>query len=77
MATAALGVRAHCGWAVLVAVGGGVNTPELQLHDGGRRSTTPSLAEQLYRAATGLGLDEPGELICPWRSASRRRPDAT
>ncbi|MBF8193411.1 hypothetical protein ITP53_48620 [Nonomuraea sp. K274] len=63
MGSVAIGVRDHCGWAVVVAVAGAPETPQVVLR---RRVTLlddPALPDQPYHAAAGLGLDTAADLI--------------
>ncbi|MFI7614238.1 hypothetical protein ACIBP6_23695 [Nonomuraea terrae] len=71
MATTALGVRDHCGWAVLVAIGGGAGAPDLLLRERATLLDDPSLPEQPYHAAAGLDLDAAAELIARVEEAAR------
>ncbi|TMR89383.1 hypothetical protein [Nonomuraea basaltis] len=63
MGSAALGVRDHCGWAVLVAVGGAPEAPRVLLRERVTLLDDPSLPDQPYHAAAGLDLAAAGELI--------------
>ena len=63
MKRAALGVRMHSGWGVLVAVSGDANSLEVEIIDRRRIVTTdPSIpgANQPYHYAASLGLSELG-----------------
>jgi hypothetical protein len=63
MERAALGVRMHSGWGVLVAVSGDANSLEVEIIDRRRIVTTdPSIpgANQPYHYAASLGLPELG-----------------
>jgi hypothetical protein len=63
MKRAALGVRMHSGWGVLVAVSGDANSVEVEIIDRRRIVTTdPSIpgANQPYHYAASLGLSELG-----------------
>jgi hypothetical protein len=60
---AALGVKDHCGWAVLVAVGGTPEAPRVLLRERVTLLADPSLPDQPYHAAAGLDLAAAGELI--------------
>ncbi|MEV0390829.1 hypothetical protein [Nonomuraea sp. NPDC050643] len=63
MGRAALGVKDHCGWAVLVAVGGAAGAPEVLLRERVTLLADPSLPDQPYHAAAGLDPGAAGELI--------------
>ncbi|MFG1711227.1 hypothetical protein ACFLIM_49560 [Nonomuraea sp. M3C6] len=68
---AALGVKDHCGWAMLVAVGGVVEAPQVLLRERVTLLADPSLPDQPYHAAAGLGIDAAGELIARVEHAAR------
>ncbi|UBU09818.1 hypothetical protein [Nonomuraea gerenzanensis] len=55
MGSAAIGVRDHCGWAVLVAVTGGHERPEVLMRERVTLLDDPALPDQPYHAAVGLG----------------------
>jgi hypothetical protein len=71
LGSAALGVKDHCGWAVLVAVGGTAETPQVLLRERVTLLADPSLPDQPYHAAAGLGLTAAGELIAGVERAAR------
>ncbi|NRQ40725.1 hypothetical protein HII36_54305 [Nonomuraea sp. NN258] len=51
---AALGMKDHCGWAVLVAITGGVDAPQVLLRERVTLLDDPALPDQPYHAAAGL-----------------------
>ncbi|SEG90327.1 hypothetical protein SAMN05444920_1074 [Nonomuraea solani] len=63
MGQAVLGVKDHCGWAVLVAIGGVPEAPEVLMRERVVLLADPDLPEQPYHAAAGLGVAAAGELI--------------
>ncbi|WP_188188220.1 hypothetical protein [Nonomuraea sp. SYSU D8015] len=71
MGAAVLGVKDHCGWAVLVAVGGTPETPRVLLRERVTLLADPSLPDQPYHAAAGLELPEAAELIAAVERAER------
>ncbi|MGP3962456.1 hypothetical protein ACTWPT_41345 [Nonomuraea sp. 3N208] len=68
---AALGVKDHCGWAVLVAVGGTPESPGVLLRGRVTLLADPALPDQPYHAATGLDVAAAGELIGRVERAAR------
>ncbi|MFB4275999.1 MULTISPECIES: hypothetical protein [unclassified Nonomuraea] len=73
-------MRDHCGWAVLVAVGGGPAAPEVLMRERVALLDDPSLPDQPYHAAAGLDAGAAGELIArverSARTAAREALDA-
>ena len=71
MGAAVLGVRDHCGWAMLVAVGGTPESPEVLLRERVTLLDDPALPGQPYHAAAGLALDAASALIARVEQAAR------
>ncbi|MGW0810658.1 hypothetical protein [Nonomuraea sp. NPDC002799] len=69
--SAALGMKEHCGWAVLVALGGVPDAPRVLLRERVTLLDDPALPDQPYHAAVGLGLDEAGGLIARVERSAR------
>jgi len=75
MERAALGVRMHSGWGVLVAVSGDANSLEVEIIDRRRIVTTdPSIpgANQPYHYAASLGLPESETYLANCAAVSER-----
>jgi hypothetical protein len=75
MKRAALGVRMHSGWGVLVAVSGDANSLEVEIIDRRRIVTTdPSIpgANQPYHYAASLGLPESETYLANCAAVSER-----
>ncbi|TMR03094.1 hypothetical protein ETD86_54015 [Nonomuraea turkmeniaca] len=68
---AALGVKDHCGWAVLVAVGGTPESPRVLLRERVTLLADPALPDQPHHAAAGLDLPAAAELIARVEHAAR------
>ncbi|WP_336212638.1 hypothetical protein [Nonomuraea sp. LPB2021202275-12-8] len=71
MVRAALGVRDHCGWAMLVGLGGDPEAPQVLLRERIVLLDDPTLPDQPYHAAAGLGLREAAGLIGRVESSAR------
>ncbi|MFC4111233.1 hypothetical protein [Nonomuraea zeae] len=71
-ATAAIGVRDHCGWAMLVAIAGGPGAPQVLRRERVSLLDDPALPDQPYHAAAGLPLDSARELIARVEQCARR-----
>ncbi|MEU8251686.1 hypothetical protein [Nonomuraea sp. NPDC048916] len=71
MARAVLGVRDHCGWAVLVGLGGEVAAPRVLLRERITLLDDPALPDQPYHAAAGLALGEAASLIARVEGSAR------
>src|SRR5712692_1017752 len=75
MKRAALGIRMHSGWGVLVAVSGDANSAEIEIIDRRRIVTTdPSIpgANQPYHYAASLGLPESETYLANCAAVSER-----
>ena len=71
MGQAAIGVKDHCGGAMLVALGGEPGAPEVLVRERVTLLADPALPDQPYHAAAGLDLSAAGELVARVEQAAR------